>query len=175
MTGLEVITCATFPREGDSAMHDLARAFRAGDLSAFAEVLALVQPVLAAQAGWVFRERTLAVAAPGHLAGSVNAPCERLIAEVARSIPSLVPAPGALVRVADAPQARDAITRDDAAEAPTLEWRVDGLAAGVARILLIDDVVRTGGTLAAARRAAPPGIAERLTALAVFRAEPSVW
>jgi hypothetical protein len=143
-----------------------------------------------------------AVAVPGHRAGSGNDACSRLIVRLAALIPWLEPAPGLLERTADAPEGKTAPGRDPAAEAATLRWRPERLPAGALTdgalpgralpdaigrpgaagsigqtghtgpILLLDDVVRTGSTLAAAIHAAPPDLARRIVPVAVFQALP---
>jgi hypothetical protein len=133
--------------------------------------------------------RVPAVAVPGHHAGTGNDACTRLITRLAAAVPWLVPAPGLLERVADAPEGRTAPDRDPAAEAETLCWHLERLptgayqapiahpgsasdASGLRPILLLDDVVRSGSTLAAAIHAAPADIAARIVPVAVFRAVP---
>ena len=167
---LDVVACASFPRQGVSRLHDVAAAFRIGDPGAFEVALALVRESLAGEAGRVLGPRTAVVAVPVHLAGARNGPCEHLIAMLAGELPALVPAPGALVRIADAPAARGTVARDPAAEAATLRWDAALVPADAGRVLLVDDVVRTGSTFDAAVLAAPPSIRDRLAGLAVFRA-----
>jgi hypothetical protein len=172
----EVVALATFPRGAPSRLHDLAHAFHAGDPAASDEVAALVAAYLAGDGGRrlppvAWSERVAAVAVPGHLAGSVNRPVERLLARLGLEVPTLVAWPGALDRIADAPEARDGgRPRDPAAEAATLRWHMDRLDGAVGGILLVDDVVRTGATFEAAMLAAPAGLRERIAPLAVFRA-----
>jgi predicted nucleotidyltransferase len=169
--GLEIVACGSFLRTGVSRLHDLAAAFRIGDPGAFDMVLDLVREALAGEAGRVLGSRTAVVALPVHLAGARNRPCERLIGVLAAEFPGLLPAPGALVRIGDAPEARGAVARDPAAEAATLRWDEAMLPFEADRVLLLDDVVRTGFTFEAAALAAPPAIRARLAGLAVFRAE----
>ena len=172
----EVAALATFPRGSPSRLHDLARAFHEGDPAASDEVAALVAAYLAGHGGRrlpaaASSERVAAVAVPGHLAGSVNRPVERLLERLGLEVATLVAWPGALVRIAEAPEARDGDgPRDPAAEAATLRWHVDRLDGAVGGILLVDDVVRTGATFEAAMLAAPAGLRERIVPLAVFRA-----
>ena len=168
---LEVVACASFPRHEVSRLHDQAAAFRIGDPGAFENVLDIARAALAGEAGRVLGTRTVAVAIPVHLAGARNRPCEHLVEALAADVPGLVAGTGALLRIADAPEARDAATRDPAAEAATLRWNADLIPAGADRILLVDDVVRTGSTFTAAALAAPPAVRSRLAALAIFRAE----
>jgi len=168
---LEIVACASFRRTGVSRLHAEAASFRVGDPGAFDVVLELVREALAGEVGRVLGVRTVAVAVPPHIAGARNVPCERLIEALAADLPGFRPAAGALVRIADAPEARDAATRDPAAEAATLRWDEDAIPADADRILLLDDVVRSGATFEAAVLAAPPAVRSRLAALALFRAE----
>ncbi len=175
---LVIAACASFPRDGVSRLHDQAAAFRIGDPEAFEVALDIARAALAGEAGRVLGTRTVAVAIPVHLAGARNRPCERLIealaaetSGLASEMPGLVVGTGALVRIADAPAARDAATRDPAAEASTLRWDATLIPDDADRILLVDDVVRTGSTFEAAALAAAPEIRSRLAALAIFRAE----
>ncbi len=176
--GLEIVACASFPRDGVSRLHDEAAAFRIGDPGAFEVALDIARAALAGEAGRVLGTQTVAVAIPVHLAGVRNRPCERLIEALAAEMsglvvemPGLVAGTRALVRAADAPEARGAATRDPAAEAATLRWDATLIPDDADRILLVDDVVRTGSTFEAAALAAPPEIRSRLAALAIFRAE----
>jgi hypothetical protein len=169
---LRVVSCARFTRDLPSAEHDLARAFRTGDPAALAVVLALVRETLAREGARLVTPGTLAIAVPGHAAGSVNAPCEALIAALATELPGLVPGPGVLVRVADAPEGKTGPPRDAGSEAATLRWRDDLVPPGIARVLLVDDVVRSGASFEAAVAALPARLAASAVALAVFRAEP---
>jgi hypothetical protein len=168
---LEVAACASFRRDVASRLHDEAAAFRVGDPVAFEAALEIARTALAGDTGQVLGTWTIAVAIPGHLAGARNRPCERLIEALVAVVPGFAAGTGALVRIADAPEARDAATRDPAAEAATLRWDAALIPAGADRILLVDDVVRTGCTFEAAALAAPSGVRSRLAALAIFRAD----
>jgi hypothetical protein len=174
---LRVVSCARFARDAPSAEHDLVRAFRSGDPGAFAAVLLLVRETLATETRATEGARlvvpgTLVVAVPGHAARSVNGPCQTLVAALAASVPGLVPGPGVLVRVLDAPEGKAGGRRDAAAEAATLRWRGDLVPPGVRRVLLVDDVVRSGASFDAAVRALPESLAASAVALAIFRADP---
>ena len=166
----DTVTCIAFPRDAAGPRHDLLRAFRAGDLGAFAEVHAMVRLAVAPHAAHLFGAGTIAVAVPGHRAGSVNAPCESLSRALAAEFPALLPGPGVLVRIRDAPEAKAGHRRDPAAEAATLSWRPSLVPAGVRRVLLVDDVLRSGATLGAAWAAVPASLAGSTVALAVFHA-----
>jgi len=164
-----LITCASFVRDGPSAGHDLARSFRAGDPVALAAVVELVAGALASGSALDPRRPVHVVTLPGHETGAVNTACDRLVLELAGRFPSMHPVPGALVRIAAAVEAKLGGVRDAAAEAATLSWRTDPLG-GDGVILLLDDIVRSGSTFAAAIAAAPTGIAQRIVPMAVFRA-----
>jgi hypothetical protein len=171
---LEIVACASFQRTGVSRLHALAASFRVGDPGAFDVVLELAREALAGEdgeVGHVLGIRTAAVAVPPHVAGARNVPCERVIEALAAGLPGFRPVVGALVRIADAPEARGAASRDPAAEAATLRWDEDAIPAEADRILLLDDVVRSGATFEAVVLAAPPAVRSRLAALAIFRAE----
>ncbi len=182
----EVVSFSSFARAGASPLHDLARAFRAGDPEALASVLALAGPALdrwfdatpapgASASGSV--PVVVAIPLPGHLAGSLNEPCLALLHALAATRPRLVPVPGLLARIADAPEAKLAppppLARLPSEEAETLAWRPDLLPADLASapILLLDDIVRSGASLLAAIAAAPPSLAPRITPAAIFRAQ----
>ena len=177
MTVPPVVALAAFPRGAPSRLHALARAFHAGDPAAADEVAALAVAYLAGDGA--HRETVVssggaivAVAVPGHLAGRSNRPVEDLLGRLALEMPGLVTAPGALVRIAATPPAREVVgPRDPAGEALTLRWHEDRLPARAGRVLLVDDVVWTGATLEAALRAAPALLRVRIVPLALFRAE----
>ena len=168
---LEIVACASFRRTGVSRLHAVAASFRVGDPGAFVFTLEMAREALAGEAGRVLGVWTVAVAVPPHVAGARNVPCERLIEALAPGLPGFRPLAGALARIADAPEARGAATRNPAAEAATLRWDEAMIPADADRILLVDDVVRTGSTIEAAALAAPPAVRSRLAALALFRAE----
>jgi hypothetical protein len=175
VAGVQVHACATFPFDEPSALHDLARAFRAGDEAAFEAAVALVEEALLA--GIVGLDvadgrPASAVAVPGHRAGAVNGPCERLIQRLTEDLDWVRNAPGVLERIADAPEGKAGPDRNATDEAKTLRWRADGLAPD-GPVILLDDIVRSGATLQAAILAAPPDLAFRLVPVAVFRAVPS--
>lgn len=168
MSGLRVIACERFLRTGRSQLHDLARAARGGDPAALDAVAAIMSAGAAREApalGSAIGVTVVPMA--GHHAGSFSGPAP----ELARRLCAAQPAWRAAVgpeRLADAPHALHTDARDPAAEAATIGWRD---VPGDGPILLVDDVVRTGASLAAAWLAAPPGIRERLVALVAFRAE----
>lgn len=166
----ETVTCIPFLRDVPDPRHDLLRAFRAGDPEAVAQVLARVRLAVAPHAARLFAPGTIGVAVPGHRAGSVNAPCALLIGALAAEFPDLLPGPGVLIRVRDAPEAKTGDRRDPVAETATLGWQARLVPAGVHRVLLVDDALRSGGTLAAAAMAVPSGLAASTDALAVFHA-----
>jgi hypothetical protein len=168
----ETLTCISFRRDVPTPGHELLRAFRAGDPDAFSEILARVRLAVAPLAARLFDPGTLAVAVPGHREGSTNAPCEVLIAALAAEFKDLVPGPGVLVRVHDAPEAKIADWRNPQAEVMSLRWGQHAVPRNVRRVLLVDDVVRSGSTFAAASMVVPTRLASSTIALAVFRALP---
>jgi len=167
VSGLRVIACASFRRDGPSELHDLARALRAGDEAALNAVVAIVLVGLAREAPELLAS-TDAVLVPmaGHLAGTVSGSAARLADRLCAEGPGWVTAPGP-ERLAEAPRAIDAGPRDPDAEAATLRWPV---LPGGGPVLLADDVVYSGASLEAAWLAAPPALRERLVALVAFRA-----
>ncbi len=170
--GDRLLVTATFPADGPSPLHDLARAFRSGDREAFDRVLALALIAFGGTGGLLDpagREPVAGVALPGHLAGAENEPVMALLEAVAGRLPRLGPVARALVRTVDGPAARSAEGRDPLLEAQTLAWRPERLPRH-GPILLLDDVVRSGGSLTAAVLAAPPSVAGRLVPAALFRA-----
>lgn len=167
---LDIVPCISFARDVPSPEHDLVRAFRAGDADAAAVVLRLARATLEAAGPRLLGRRTLAVAVPGHRAGSTNRACEALIAALAAQIPGIVPAPGVLVRLEDSPEGKLGLPRNPDQEARTLAWRDDVVPTAINRVLLVDDVVRTSGTLHAAVRAIPAPLASRASALVIFEA-----
>lgn len=168
MSALRIVACAAFPRAGASPIHDLVRAFRAGDEAAFEKVLALVRAGLAREAPDVASADDVVLAViPGHRAGSAPGPMARLAAAIADDRPGWRVEAGLVARVADAPEGKNAPARDAGAEAATLHW---GPVPGGGPVLLLDDVVRTGASLEAARLAAPPRVRQRIVGLVAFRA-----
>ena len=167
MSGLRVIACASFRRDGPSALHDVARALRAGDEAALDTVAAIVLTGLAREAPELMAA-TDAVLVPmaGHLAGTVSGSAARLADRLHAGGPGWASAPGP-ERTADAPRALDAWPRDPDTEAMTLRWPA---VPGDGPVILVDDVVHTGGSLEAAWLAAPLELRDRLIALVAFRA-----
>lgn len=167
---LDIVTCASFPRDRPSLEHDLVRAFRSGDPDAFERVVAMVRIVLAGNGARLLGRGTIAVAVPGHRAGSRNAACESLVDRLAAEWLDLVPAPGVLSRLRDAPEAKAGPGRHLELEVATLRWAPDLVPAGTRRILFVDDVVASGATLEAAIGALPASHVLNVVALAIFRA-----
>ena len=87
-------------------------------------------------------------------------------------MPEIVPAPGVLVRLRDAPEGKSGTPRNPAEEASTLAWHHAAVAADVDRVLLVDDVLRTGATLEAGIRAMPSRLMKGTAGLAIFEAYP---
>lgn len=168
MSTLRVIACAAFRRDGQSALHELARRCRGGEPDALARVAALVADGLAREAPDLDAARKVhVVAMAGHLAGTPSGRSPDLAASLVERHPTWVLAAG-LERVSDAPAARAGQSRDPTAEAGTLRW---ALPEGETPVLLVDDVVHTGASLEAAWLAAPPRLRQRLLAVVAFRAE----
>jgi hypothetical protein len=166
--GLRVIACARFPREGPSALHDLARGQRAGRPDAHGAVAALVVRGLAREAPDLDAAGSATlVPMAGHRTGTASAAAATLAEALVACHPGWVVVP-ALERLADAPRAMDGGPRDPGAEALTLRWPAIG---GDGPVVLVDDVVHTGASLRAAWLAAPPELRARITALVAFRAE----
>jgi hypothetical protein len=169
---LTVIACDHFQRDRESAGHDLVRRFRAGDAEAFETVLTLVRDGVARDAATIASasDDVVVVPMPGHRAGDgASTVLQRLAESLAAGRPGWRAGAGTLRRVADAPEGKQGGPRDAVAEAATLRWT--DVPSGV-RLVLLDDVVRSGASLEAARLAASPEVRGRLVALAVFRAEP---
>jgi hypothetical protein len=168
---LTVIACGSFRRDVESAGHDLVRRLRAGDEAAFQSTLALVRDALTREAVSIPApdDETLVVPIPGHRAGDggMNG-LQRLAEAVVAERPGWRVGSRSLIRVADAPEGKQGGPRDAGAEAATLRWSdvPDGV-----RVVLLDDVVRSGASLEAAHLAAPPDLRARLVALVAFRAE----
>jgi hypothetical protein len=164
---LRVIVGASFDRAGASELHDLARAFRAGDDAAAEAVSAIILAGLAREAPELDAAVGVTlVPMAGHEARTQSGRAERLAAALAAAhlgwtIQALIE------RIADAPRALDGGPRDPHAESATLRWSaVDGDGA----VVLVDDVVHTGASLEAAWLVAPTELRARLVALAAFRA-----
>jgi hypothetical protein len=168
MSELRVIVGASFPRHGESALHDLAMAVRGGDPGAIAPVASILAAGLEREipeAGDL--DGVTLVPMASHLAGTASGPAVEL-AEVLRHRHASWGLAPSIERLADVPRAMDARERDAAAEAATLRWTD---VPGEGLVLLIDDVVHSGATLEAAWLAAPPEVRARLVALVAFRAE----
>ena len=158
----------TFRRDVPDPGHDLLRAFRSGDPAAAARVEAAARAALDALPD-LAPPGTLAVAVPGHLVGSRNAPCAALLRAIGPSQGWTVAPAGLLTRIADAPEGKRFGPRDAAAEAATLAWDAALEPADTGRILLVDDVVASGASLRAAAAAIPGVWRERTALLAAFR------
>jgi hypothetical protein len=167
VTGLRVIACASFRRDGPSELHDLARALRGESDAALDAVVAMMLAGLEREAlDIASAPDAVLVPMAGHLAGTISGPAKRLVDRLGsdRMGPAAVTG---LRRISDAPKAADAHPRDVAAEASTLQW---GVIPGDGPILLVDDVVHTGASLDAAWLAAPARLRGRLVAVVAFRA-----
>ena len=167
MTPLRVIVGASFPRDGPSELHDLAKALRAGDGRAVGRVLPILGRGLEEQAPSTAATADVTlVPMAGHRAGTVSGAALLLADQLAAAHPRWTVA-RALERIHDMPAARALGSRDPATEAGSLRWAT---VTGAGPVLLIDDVVHTGASLDSAWLAAPAELRERLVALVAFRA-----
>ncbi len=167
----ETVTCIPFVRDLPDPRHDLLRAFRAGDPDAFTEVARAGAPGSRPAGGAPVRtrhdrrRRSRPPGGVGERALRGADPCPR------RRVPGPgCRAPGCSIRVRDSAEAKAGNRRDPVAEVATLSWDVRLVPAGVRRVLLVDDVLRSGATLVAAAMAVPSGLAASTIALAVFHA-----
>lgn len=122
-------------------LHSLIRLARVGDPAALAAVLEDVRRL--APAAWPQVIAGVAVPVPGHVPG----PHGRLVATAARQIAAVRGwrhHHDALRRRRAAPEAKAGGPRDPGSDAATLQWRPPKRGHA---IVLVDDVVRTGGTL----------------------------
>jgi hypothetical protein len=166
--GLRVIVGGSFRRDRPSELHELARAARSGDPAALEAMAALVEGALTREAPELLTARDVAlVPMAGHRAATASGPAAQLAERLGAGHPAWRIGVGP-VRLADAPLARDADTRDPRAEASTIRWHE---VTGDGPVVIVDDVVRSGASLEAAWLAAPPDIRGRLVALVALRAE----
>ncbi len=146
----------------DGGIHALIRRFRAGDAETLAAAVAASADVV--QATIEDANGLVIVPVPGHEAGVHRGPRLALAQALAAAIDGVAPDPPPLSRRAAIPSARSGPPRDAAAEAAGLAWD-DALEPG-AHVLLVDDVLASGATLAAAitavRRAAPRRVVHAL-------------
>ena len=140
------VLLGSFSADRLDPLHDLLRAARTGDESALCAVLDRARN--AAVAPWPGVDGAVVVAVPAHLPGPAN-PLVVAVADAVADVDRWEHRRDALRRIRPGPEGKSADARDarDAwAEATTLVWAP---APGGTAIVLVDDVVRTGTTLAA--------------------------
>lgn len=137
------ILLGSFSGDQPDPLHDLLRATRAGDTTAISRVLEQVRG--ARMPAWLGVRDVVLVAVPGHVPGPANS----LVAAVAEALAvahGWDHAPDALRRIHPGPEAKQGGARDATVEAATLVWSRPSRGSA---IILIDDVIRSGSTLAA--------------------------
>jgi phosphoribosylpyrophosphate synthetase len=137
------ILLGSFSADRADQLHDLLRVARAGDADAMSAILDRLRS--AAPSVWPGIDGAVVLAVPGHLPGPAN-PLVLAVADDLAAARGWDHRRDALRRVRPSPQAKSGAARDAAAEAETLVWVP---APGGTAIVLIDDVIRTGATLAA--------------------------
>ena len=145
-------TVFEFDPAQESRAHDLVKACRRGDEEALAAALAWSDQAFIGLQQTRGMGRLLGVPVPSHQPGNRNRVAEVLIeAWSARGL--MLPGFDLLVRMALAPAAKELGRRDVGFEADTLSWRESAASAEADAVLLVDDVLRSGNTLAACRLA----------------------
>jgi hypothetical protein len=131
----------------DDPIHALIGRFRAGEAAAFAEVLRAGRPMLDRDEP-LHGAQVAALVVPGH-DGTRQAGLVRLVAELAVTSQWTVPDRGLLIRHAHVPEAKQRQPRDRVAELASLRGTPATLPRVVETILLVDDVLASGGTIRA--------------------------
>jgi Phosphoribosyl transferase domain len=137
------VLLGSFAVAGEDPLHALIRAARGGDPRAVSEVIDRTRG--AAPSCWPRVTDAVVVPVPGHVPGAA-APLLLAVARELADARGWTCADDALRRRHPAPEAKSAPPREPGAEAGTLEWRSPPRGRTV---VLVDDVVRTGATLAA--------------------------
>jgi hypothetical protein len=135
------------PSLPDDPVHALIGRFRAGDAAAFAEVLRAGRAVLDLDET-LHGPRVAALVVPGH-DGTRQAGLIRLVADLAVIARWTLADPGHLIRHATIGEAKHRLLRDPVAELASLHAVPATLHQGIHTVLLVDDVLASGGTIRA--------------------------
>ena len=135
-----------------SRAHDLVKACRSGDEGALAVAIRWSDLVFVGLREALGKPRLLGVPVPSHQPGRRNRVAEVLI-EAWSARDFILPGFELLRRTALAPAAKTLVERDLRSEVDTLSWRDSAMSVDADVVLLVDDVLRSGGTLAACRMA----------------------
>jgi hypothetical protein len=157
-----VIAMGTFTAGDDSSLHALIRGFRAGDKGAFRTAFEAVADALARERA-ALPERCVLVAVPAHRPGQSRRPIDVLVSELATVQGWAAPAEPPLRRIEPVPEAKLGCT-GIADPTRSLHWTPQMYADGV---VLIDDVVRSGGTIRSCVRAIQSGSVGASTVLII--------
>ena len=131
----------------DDPIHALIDRFRAGEAAAFAEVLRAGRAMLDRNEP-LHGPQVAALVVPGH-DGTRQAGLVRLVAELTVTSGWTVPDRGLLIRHAHVPEAKQRQPRDATAELVSLRASPATLPGTIETILLVDDVLASGGTIRA--------------------------
>jgi predicted amidophosphoribosyltransferase len=173
-----VATVFEFDPAQERGAHHLVKACRSGDEDALAAALEWSDQAFVGFLRAQGTRRLLGVPVPSHQPGNRNRVAEVLIeAWSARGV--MLPGFELLRRTALAPAAKALGHRDLRSEVQTLSWRESAASADADAILLVDDVLRSGNTVAACRLAIERdgGTRERereIFAFVLARADPAL-